>query len=155
MYFLAQRVSDRATQGRDIALRPTATYEGEVLRRLSLITIAATAGLAMSVPALAQAKPALRATGADDGVCKVLVTASWSGARVNSVKFTLSTNATSYASAPVLLGGAKTVETSGFEQYTFTVTTADTSGLGVADFLSANGRVVGSASTDPVEFACS
>ena len=109
----------------------------------------------MSVPAIAQARPAFRATGADNGMCQVLVTASWNGARVNSVKFTLSTNATSYASAPVLVGGAKTIETSGFEQYTFSVTTADTSGLGVADFLSPNGRVVGSASTDPVEFACS
>jgi hypothetical protein len=126
-----------------------------MLRRLSLITIAATAGLAMSVPAIAQAKPTFRATGADDGTCKVLVTASWSGAHVNSVRFTLSTNAASYVSTPVLVGGARTVETSGFEQYTFTLTTADTSGLGAADFLSANGRVVGSASTDPVQFACS
>ena len=108
----------------------------------------------VSLPALAQAKPTFGATAADDGVCKVLVTASWSGGRVNSVKFTLSTNASSYTSAPVFVGGPKSVETSGYEQNVFTVTTADTSGVGVADFMNSKGRVVGSATTDPVEFAC-
>ena len=109
----------------------------------------------VSLPAIAQAKPTFRATAADDGICKVLITASWSGARVSSVTFTLSTNASSYTSGPVLLGGPKTVVTSGFQQYMFTVTTADSSGVGVANFMSAKGRVVGSATTDPVEFACS
>jgi hypothetical protein len=39
-------------------------------------------------------------------------------------------------------------------QYTFTTTTADTSGFGVVQFLSSHGRVVGSAKTDPLDIAC-
>jgi len=125
------------------------------LRRLFSITVLAALGLSVSLPAGAQAKPAFHATAANDGICKVMVTASWNGARVNSVHFTLTTNNASYNSAPVLVGGATAVQTSGYVQYTFTVTTTDTSGVGRADFVNSKGRVVGSTSTDPVEFACS
>jgi hypothetical protein len=126
------------------------------LRRLFSITALAAAALTVSLPAAAQAKPAFHATAADDGICKVMVTASWGGARVNNIQFTLTTtNGDSYNSAPVLVGGPTTIQTSGFAQYTFTVSTADTSGVGRADFLNTKGRVVGSAQADPVEFACS
>lgn len=124
------------------------------MRRLSSITVMAALGVVVSLPAVAQAKPTFRATGAENGLCKILITASWSGARVNSLDFTLSTNAASYDSLPVPLGGSTTVERSGWMQYTFTTTTADTSGFGVVQFLSSHGRVVGSAKTDPLDIAC-
>jgi hypothetical protein len=125
------------------------------LRRLFSITVLAAVGLSVSLPTVAQAKPAFHATAADDGICKLMVTASWNGARVNSVHFTLTTNGASYNSAPVLVGGATTVQTSGYVQYTFTVTSTDRSGVGNVDFVNSKGRSVGSATTDPVEFACS
>jgi hypothetical protein len=125
------------------------------LRRLFSITALAAVALTVSLPAAAQARPAFRTTAADDGICKVMVTASWSGSRVNNIRFTLTTNSASYSSAPVLVAGPTTIQTSGFVQYTFTVTAADTSGSGRADFVNSKGRVVGSATTDPVEFACS
>ena len=140
--------------GVNVALYPTTQIEGELVRRVFSITLLAAVGLTISVPAAAQAKAAFHATGADDGICKVIVTASWSGARVNQLQFTLTTNAASYTSAPVLVGGPTTVQTSGFAQYMFTVSATDTSGVGRADFVSAKGRVVGSATTDPVQFAC-
>jgi hypothetical protein len=111
-------------------------------------------GVVVSLPVVAQARPTFRATGAENGLCKILITASWSGARVSSLDFTLSTNAASYDSLPIPLGGSTTVERSGWMQYTFTTTTADTSGFGVVQFLSSHGRVVGSAKTDPLDIAC-
>jgi hypothetical protein len=119
------------------------------------LSAVAVVALSVSLPAVADAKPAFHATAADNGICTVMVTASWSGARVNAVEFTMTTNAATYTSAPALLGGPSTIQTSGFLRYTFSVNAADASGVGRADFLSAKGRIVGSAATDPVQFACS
>ena len=124
------------------------------MHRAILITVVAGVGLALSLPAVADARPAFSATAADNGLCTVLVTASWSGARVNSVDFALTTNAATYDSAPVPLGGTATVQRSGWMQHTFTTTLADVSGHGVVAFLNPNGRVVGTATTDPVDIAC-
>ena len=124
------------------------------MRRLFAITVLATVELVVSLPTVAQARPMFTATAAHDGVCTILITASWSGAHVNSLDFKLATNATSYDSLPVALGGATTVQTSGWMRYTFTTTSADNSGYGVVDFLSKTGRVISSAKTDPIEITC-